>query len=54
MTKKEIRKTIREIKREMKELGLRRISFMNGGLTSEEQRYNERLFKLSCDLEKAL
>ena len=53
MTKKEIRKQIRETKKEMKARGIKRISFMNGGLTPMEYTFNSLLFNLSVQLEKA-
>ena len=50
---KEIQKEIRELKREMKSQGIRRISFMNAGLSSQESSYNCRLYQLKLNLEKA-
>ena len=50
---KEIKKSIRETRKEMKEMGVRRISCLNGGLTPMEYQYNSRLFQLSVDLEKS-
>jgi hypothetical protein len=54
MTAKEIKKQIRELKRKMKKLGIRRISFMNAGLSQQEYRYNEQLFRLKLALERAV
>ena len=50
---KRIKAEIRDTKKEMKERGIRRISFMNAGLTRDESNYNARLFKLKTDLERA-
>lgn len=52
-TPKEIRASIRDLKRDMKERGIRRTSCMNGGLDRETWRCNARLFQLSLDLENA-
>lgn len=54
MTAKEIRKELREAKRDMKARGIRVISFMNGGLTREESRCNENLFRLKTLLEERI
>ena len=43
---KEVKAQIREIKREMKGRGIRRISCFNGGLTPDERYYNSKLFEL--------
>ena len=51
--KREIQKQIRELKREMKANHIRIISFMNGGLTSDESRYNCELYRLKLALERA-
>lgn len=53
MTVKAIRQEIRELKRDMKERGIKRTSCMNGGLDRETWRCNARLFQLSLDLERA-
>jgi len=45
-TIKQIRAEIRETKREMKAMGIRRTSCMNGGLDRQTWQYNARLFKL--------
>lgn len=50
---KRIRAEIRDTRRVMKDVGIRRISCFNGGLSSAEYAYNSRLFHLSCELEKA-
>ena len=52
MEKKEIRKQIRELKKEMKENNVRKISCFNGGLTQSESYYNSKLFELKTKLEK--
>jgi hypothetical protein len=54
MSVKEIKKEIREHKREMKERGIRVIGFMNGGLTMEESRANQKLYALKIKLDDAL
>ena len=41
---------IRELKREMKEQGVRVTSCMNGGLTGMEYSYNATLFRLKTEL----
>lgn len=48
-----IKEEIRQLKKEMKDRGVRTISFMNAGLTSDESKYNSRLYKLKLDLEQA-
>lgn len=50
---REIETEIQETKREMKRLGIRRVSCFNGGLTPDERRFNERLFKLKAEKTKA-
>ncbi len=54
MTSKEIKREIRETKREMKDAGVRRISCFNGGLSAAEYSYNNRLFQLSVQLSDAI
>lgn len=54
MTSKELRKMIRQVKREMKEQGIRRISCFNGDLTLGESIYNSKLFELETYLKDAL
>ena len=54
MKTKEIKAEIRETRRQMKEAGVKRTSCFNGGLTSDEYRYNSRMFKLETDLKDAL
>lgn len=53
MTSKEIKAQIRDLKRSMKEQGIRVVSCFNGGLTPDESRHNTRLFELKVNLEKA-
>ena len=50
---KEIKAEIRAIKKEMAGASVRVISCFNGGLTTEEGRYNSRLFQLKTELLKA-
>ena len=45
-----LKKERREIRREMKERGIKRTSCFNGGLTADESRYNSRLFAIECKL----
>ena len=52
-TAKEIRADIRETKREMKHLGIKRSSCFNGGHSPDSYRFNARLYALSSELEKA-
>jgi hypothetical protein len=49
----EIKRQIRETRREMKAIGVRVISCFNGGLDPVTYRYNARLFQLKVDLERA-
>jgi len=53
-TYKDIQKEIRELKKEMKDKGIRKISIFNGGLSSDERYYNGQLFRLTTLLEKTL
>ena len=48
--KKELNKQILEIKKEMKRDSVRVVSCFNGGLTSEERRFNTELFRLKTKL----
>ena len=50
MSPKECRALIREVKREMKEKGIRRSSCFNGGHSPESYRLNARLFELETIL----
>ncbi len=52
-TAKEIRNEIRQLKREMKERGIKVTSFMNRQPSLEAARANERLFALKAELQKA-
>jgi hypothetical protein len=47
------KKEMRELKKEMKLLGIKVKSCFNGGLTPDEYRYNTRLFQLDCEIEKS-
>jgi hypothetical protein len=42
----QINTQIREVRAEMKQRGIRRVSFMNGGHTPESYRLNRRMFEL--------
>lgn len=53
-TEADIRHDIRELKRAMKSEGVAIRSCFNGGHTSESLRYNQRLFALKAELERAL
>jgi hypothetical protein len=48
-----IQAEIRETRAEMKELGVRRISCFNGGLSPIEYQFNNRIFQLETQLSKA-
>lgn len=50
---KEIKADIRSLKKEMKDSGIRTISFMNAGLDPETYRCNARLFALKTELLKS-
>lgn len=52
-TTKDLKAQIRQLKSEMKRLGIRKTSFMNGGLEPTTYSYNAELFKLNCELDKA-
>ena len=52
MTRKELQAQIKQLKREMKEYGIKRTSCFNGGLDLRTYQYNSRLFILKCQLEK--
>jgi hypothetical protein len=43
---------VRELKREMKQRGVRIISCFNGGLTDHERSYNQQLFALKTTLHR--
>lgn len=51
---KEIKKEIRDIRADMKRQGIRVMSCFNGGLTREESMYNQNLFALKTELERAI
>jgi len=53
MTFQEIRKQIRETRREMRAKGIRRIACFNGGLLGEVYSLNARLFQLETQLKDA-
>lgn len=53
MNTKEIKAAIRDLKREMKANGVRKVSCFNGGLTREESYYNTELFRLNTLLQQA-
>lgn len=48
-----IQADIRETKREMKAMGVKRVSCFNGGLDRLTYQFNSKLFDLSIQLEKA-
>ena len=54
MTIQEIRKEIRECRKEMKERGIRKVSCFNGGLDDGTYRANAQLFRLSLQLTDAI
>lgn len=47
----EARRELRKVKEEMKAKGIRRVSCFNGGLTSDEQRCNQALFRLKATIQ---
>ena len=49
----EIRKQIRETRKEMRAKGIKRISCFNGGLSGEVYRLNARMFQLETQLKDA-
>lgn len=53
MTVAEIKAEIRETRKDMKAQCIRKTSCFNGGLTSEEYRFNARLFELNTKLAAA-
>lgn len=53
MTKKEIRKEIAELKRNMRIDSVKTVCCFNGGLDSLTHRYNSKLFELKVKLERA-
>ena len=50
--KQDIKRQLAEIKREMRENNVRRISPFNGGLSATEYRYNAKLFELETLLRR--
>jgi len=54
MTAREIRKQIRELKAEMKALGIKRFSCFMPGHTGQSYRCNAKLFELDVQLKQAL
>jgi hypothetical protein len=52
-TAKEIRNEIRQLKKEMRERGIKVMSFLNRQPSLEAARANERLFALKAELRKA-
>ena len=50
----EMKRELRETRKEMKERGIKRTSCFNGGLSGEEYRYNSRLFALKTKLDSAV
>lgn len=54
MTAKTLRKQLRELRAEMRSLGIKKTSPFNGGMDRETQRWNERRFALETALERTL
>lgn len=54
MTSQEIKKQIRETRKEMKAKGIRRIACFNGGLLGEVYSLNARMFDLETKLDLAI
>ena len=54
MTSQEIKKQIRETRKEMKAKGIKRISCFNGGLSGEVYSLNARMFDLETKLDLAV
>jgi hypothetical protein len=52
MTEKDIKKQLKELRAEMRLLGIRKISPFNGGLDRTTQQYNEQRFALETGLER--
>lgn len=48
-----ISRRLRELRAEMKALGIKKTSCFNGGMDRETQRYNERRFALETELATA-
>jgi hypothetical protein len=51
MTAIELRKQLRLLRKEMRELGIKKTSPFNGGMDRQTQRYNERRFALETSLD---
>lgn len=52
-TATKIRRQMKEVRSEMRELGIKRTSCFNGGMDRQAQRYNERMFALETQLKDA-
>lgn len=50
----DLRRRLRELRAEMKRRGIRRMSMMNGGHTSESMRFNEECFRLETLLKREM
>jgi hypothetical protein len=50
----EIRLSLRTLRKEMREMGIKKTSPFNGGMDRETQRWNERRFALETELDHAL
>jgi hypothetical protein len=50
MTTQDIKANLRTLRKEMRELGIKKTSPFNGGMDRETQRYNERRFALETAL----
>lgn len=49
---KTLRAELRAVKEDMKELGIRRISCFNGGLSNVQWRYNAECFRLESEIKE--
>lgn len=54
MDSKDLRRQLRELRRDMRAAGIRKTSPFNGGMDRETQRWNERRFALETQLSEAL
>ena len=50
---KDIKRRLRELRAEMRVLGIKKTSPFNGGMDRETQRWNERRFALETELKSA-
>lgn len=54
MNAQEIRKRLRELRAEMRQLGIKKTSCFNGGMDRESYRLNARRFQLETELDLAV